>query len=264
MSCISQRAVWQASHPSGHTKKTHTLPADSESIGARVGNWAHIFRLQKCFHYPHPPNCKRTHLLWLAFFRVSFQHLIYGTISLCLQYVLARWLCFCLFERYHRSLNLKQKAEPAVWTARNLFLCRLTKPVINTDKSSCKEILGVRERPFSPFELTTERPEETTVCAYVSTERGEGKTVQSAKFLCQFSHNESDDASCRHLWRWRMPIYEGELFEHQPGLWRERCQTNKTTRNKIWGKVLQLTRFIPSAQTWDSPCLIMRPNFSSR
>jgi len=40
----------------------------------------------------------------------------------CLQYTLAWWLCFCLLERYSRSLNLKQKAEPVVWTMRNLFL----------------------------------------------------------------------------------------------------------------------------------------------
>lgn len=56
----------------------------------------------------------------------------------CLQCVLAQWPCFCLFERYNRSQNLKQKGEPVVWTMSDLFLQRFTKWVINIDNSSGK------------------------------------------------------------------------------------------------------------------------------
>lgn len=86
---------------------------------------------------------------------------------MCLQYAQARRSCFCLFEKYNRSLSLKQKRETVVWTALDLFLQQFPKRIINTDKSSGKEVIEVRERPFPPclnLQLKTCR---NCVCVYV-------------------------------------------------------------------------------------------------
>ena len=142
--------------------------------------------LQKVCHYY---LCVFFILLWLSDF-VWLQLLDIPYRQPCLQYVPAQWPCFCPSERYSRSQNLKQKAEPAVWTASDLFLQRFTKRVINTDKSSSKR----SEREAIPPCLNysdTRHEENSVVCVCVCVHAYRRVHVSSR------SEGEEDSAKCK-------------------------------------------------------------------